>query len=913
MEYPTRRQVLASGAGGVVFGSVASTPAVGSEVAEGRTVYVGASVSSGPGRMVALDATTGSEIWAIETEYMGSIRSSPTVVDGTVYFGSKRDLYAVDATTGDVEWTFDLESGVSRCAPTVMGELVFIGDTDGHVYAVDAEEGTEYWRYDTGRRIARAPHVRNETVYAGSSDGSLYALDAHSGEREWSTDLMGSGNVSSSPTAINERVFAAGRNNVYAVDAADGRVEWEFVKGEFLRSRSSPTVVGGTVYIGGRESDGDLHYPHLYAIDAESGTEEWSVPLEDEVARGAPTVANGAVIVGNTSVTKDTIEAYNTVTGEKSWGFEANSVAYSPTVRDGIVYVPSSNGLYGLSLSSGSELFLAGIRPRSAPTVVDDPESGHSVDTRVSLGTQGHHHAWSGGDPGADYRDDVISGTITDSDGTPLSGVDVEISDPDTNEVEATTVTDDDGVFSAELFTDTYLIIVDNEGFDRFDREVDLGAGGIDVDIELVGQEEIRHDAELWTFSDNPGRYRGAPTIVDDVVYTADDDGRLVALERDSGEEIWTRHRGGAGDIAPTVVDGTLYYAPSGMEALDAETGDVEWDYETDASILAPPTVVGGTVYAGTGGRGDHALVALDAEDGEEEWTLDVDAPLVSAPTVGDETVYVGSEDENLYAVDAQSGDQQWRFEVGGEVESSATVSDGLAYVGSREGYLYAVDTETGDQEWGYETHSLTNSTPTVWNGTVFVGSFGGQHAVDAATGERVWEVENDDGFATSSTVAGGVLFAPSRDGSLYALDPETGDELWRFEAGDSVLTSPTVADGVVYFGADNTIFFAVDADVEGSSEGTRIMQGTLGHHEGWLHAGQMSTGAGEGSGSQDQDSDDVANDAEDAELDASDGQTDTAEEADDGLPGFGVGGALTGLGGVGYLLKRQLSDEETE
>lgn len=43
---------------------------------------------------------------------------------------------------------------------------------------------------------------------------------------------------------------------------------------------------------------------------------------------------------------------------------------------------------------------------------------------------------------------------------------------------------------------------------------------------------------------------------------------------------------------------------------------------------------------------------------------------------------------------------------------------------------------------------------------------------------------------------------------------------------------------------------------------------------------------------------------------DASDGDSDTS---DDSAPGFGIGGALAGIGGAGYLLRRRLSDEATE
>lgn len=70
----------------------------------------------------------------------------------------------------------------------------------------------------------------------------------------------------------------------------------------------------------------------------------------------------------------------------------------------------------------------------------------------------------------------------------------------------------------------------------------------------------------------------------------------------------------------------------------------------------------------------------------------------------------------------------------------------------------------------------------------------------------------------------------------------------------------------------------------------------------------------------QDQDSDE--DDAQDEADDTPDSNTDQEEDAGgddtddptgDDSPGFGVGGALAGLGGAGYLLKRRLNDEDSE
>jgi outer membrane protein assembly factor BamB len=55
--------------------------------------------------------------------------------------------------------------------------------------------------------------------------------------------------------------------------------------------RSSPAVAGGTVYVGSFDD-------HLYAIDAETGQEQWRFET-DEWVRSSPAVAGGTVYVGS--------------------------------------------------------------------------------------------------------------------------------------------------------------------------------------------------------------------------------------------------------------------------------------------------------------------------------------------------------------------------------------------------------------------------------------------------------------------------------------------------------------------------------------------------------------------------------------------------------------------------------------
>lgn len=173
------------------------------------------------------DTSGGEEIWSFETGK--PILSSPTVVDGTVYFGSHdSSVYALDAANGDEEWTFETGRGVES-SPNVVDNSVLIGDAntdvDAVVYALDATAGDQEWTFGTahGGAVISSPTVSNGIVFVGIRS-VVYALDAATGDEVWTFETDGS--VYSSPTVVNGIVFvASGAPDIGNVDALDAGVE----------------------------------------------------------------------------------------------------------------------------------------------------------------------------------------------------------------------------------------------------------------------------------------------------------------------------------------------------------------------------------------------------------------------------------------------------------------------------------------------------------------------------------------------------------------------------------------------------------------------------------------------------------------------------------------------------------------
>lgn len=295
--------------------------------------------SSGYGSVISVNRTTGEYEWDFRVNEGEPTQSTPTVVNGSVYIGSKdSNVYSLNAETGEQEWGFKTRAPVAS-SPTVADGTVYFGSEDGGLYAIDAESGTEKWqRFRTENKIQTSPTVANGTVYIGSNDANLYAVDAATGEQEWSFDTGDT--VMSSATAASGTVFVGSlTGRFHAVDAATGAEKWRFETGG--RIESSPTVANGTVYFGSKDKN-------LYAVDTATGEKNWIFLTTGEV-NSSPTVADGAVYVGSDD---NYLYAVDAAKGTQKWSHDTTVergydtvgvVSSSPTVANGTVFIGSED------------------------------------------------------------------------------------------------------------------------------------------------------------------------------------------------------------------------------------------------------------------------------------------------------------------------------------------------------------------------------------------------------------------------------------------------------------------------------------------------------------------------------------------------------------------------------------------
>ncbi len=169
----------------------ATLPAVSNGI-----LYVG-SMFNGPNEkgefipsyaMNALDANSGRFLWNYTTGYWVS---TPTVLNGAVFFCADKDLYALNAATGAKLWNYTIESGgelhAELCSPTAINGVVYVfSPNERGLIAVKASNGAKLWNCRDA--FAAPPTVVNGAVYADVR-GSISALNSYNGHRIWDSSL----------------------------------------------------------------------------------------------------------------------------------------------------------------------------------------------------------------------------------------------------------------------------------------------------------------------------------------------------------------------------------------------------------------------------------------------------------------------------------------------------------------------------------------------------------------------------------------------------------------------------------------------------------------------------------------------------------------------------------------------------
>jgi alcohol dehydrogenase (cytochrome c) len=267
---------------------------------------------------------------------------------------------------------------------------------------------------------------------------------------------------------------------------------------------------------------------------------------------------------------------------------------------------------------------------------------------------------------------------------------------------------------------------------------------------------------------------------------------------------IWPMHEGGTNQPAPLVYNGTMYLANTGgiIQALEAKTGNLIWEYHVGADIAPRGIVLYGNKLifqsaAEWALRPQAAhLVALDARTGELIWNVEMpdvyatnSGPLVAngllIQGMGTCTVYENNKCF-ISAYDPETGQQKWRFrtvaltgEPGGD--SWGGLPD-LYRAGAESWITGSFDPELGLTYWGTTQAKPWMPASRGMKGSDVALYSSSTLALDAATGKLAWYYSHAPGesFDLDVVFERVLIDGPGRD--KWVLSVGKDGVLWKHD-----------------------------------------------------------------------------------------------------------------------------------
>lgn len=146
--------------------------------------------------------------WAFQTSQSATIKSSPILVDGILYFTVPDNIWAVDARSGHQLWhyTYPPNHGdhIGQRGVAVYKDWVFFVSPDAHLVSLDAKTGKVRWIIEIGDNTkgywaTEAPLIVGNHVIVGVGGDMdnlpmfLKAIDPDTGKLQWQWDVNTNG------------------------------------------------------------------------------------------------------------------------------------------------------------------------------------------------------------------------------------------------------------------------------------------------------------------------------------------------------------------------------------------------------------------------------------------------------------------------------------------------------------------------------------------------------------------------------------------------------------------------------------------------------------------------------------------------------------------------------------------------
>ncbi|MFC7214856.1 PQQ-binding-like beta-propeller repeat protein [Saliphagus sp. GCM10025334] len=272
-----------------------------------------------------------------------------------------------------------------------------------------------------------------------------------------------------------------------------------------------------------------------------------------------------------------------------------------------------------------------------------------------------------------------------------------------------------------------------------------------------------------WSVDRGASMFPESAAVNGEDIYVVDGTGNLIAWNRQTSERVWDTFSENLAILSsPQVFGGTIFANTDEdrVVTINSESGEILWTYEVEGRGSEVIAVSNDILYAASV---PSAVYAIDINTKELVWKTDIDERVMGL-SVGENHVYAGiRQSQSVYALDLETGDIEWQCDVSNTVVTPISYHDGFVYVTTRDG-VACVDAITGELEWTTQTGGVWGSV-SLSNELAYTGSKDGVYAFDRTTGDERWYFETDGEVASEPAFVDGILLVGTREGTIYALE----------------------------------------------------------------------------------------------------------------------------------------------
>ena len=308
------------------------------------------------------------------------------------------------------------------------------------------------------------------------------------------------------------------------------------------------------------------------------------------------------------------------------------------------------------------------------------------------------------------------------------------------------------------------------------------------------------------------------PAVFGDRVYLTDESGDLTALDRETGNVVWQYESRLTAGVTPAVVDGLVYvvFRPGLVSALEADTGAVVWSKRLRTASLPSPTVADGRLYVAESDK--NRLLALDAANGEKLWEYRLRDWVTAPPVVIDGKVIATATDAHVHVIDANTGQRRMIYDAGQSrrVRGGPIATDELLHFSSFNGRIWGIDYQ--GRRYPLERQILYFKT------LLWLWGFTKEGPVQQGLVWSTWSVEDQP---YQPALSGTTLVVADAIGPVTGLNSVDGAILWEVDLEADITAPATIAGSVALVGDEHGRVTALSV-ADGSAEWETQLDGPI-------------------------------------------------------------------------------------